>query len=353
MATTHAFSIRSALLLVAAAVLAIGLVAWQVSRDVAQVADRTLSTLGQTRQLVEAQLNRDLTTRGELIAGNQAVVGYMTQALGSALPGVEVDTSSIVDLLEERRTQLGLDLTAAIGADGRLLATTDNSLDTHDFATDPVFAAALKSQAPRTGLWSDGEQLLHVAMLPLARYGSEDAYLLVGQNIGQDYVQTIAQIGAGDVAIIAPSPAGPSLTVSTLDIADSAALAGALGDASTDGRIQLGLSARDADAESSTLFGNPDARVLTLAGNPSMGSAIAAHLPTMVLAALAWLALAMALWWYRRQVALPLQALAGLIGRAAETGDHHLHAAEQGTPVVVQVANAFNQLMGARNGRNG
>ena len=352
MASTNAFPVRAAIVLLTAAVVAIGLVAWQVSRDVAQVAERTLSTLGQTRQLVEAQLDRDLTTRGELIAGNQAVVGYMTQALGSALPGVEVDRSSIVDLLEERRTQLGLDVTAAIGADGRLLATTDNALDAHDFRTDPVFKGALESQAPRTGLWSDGEELLHVAMLPLARYGSGDAYLLVGQRIGQEYVETIANIAAGDVVIVAPSAAGPAVAATTLGTEDAAAIGPAVQAISEDGRMRLALSTHDSAAESSALFGNRDVRVLTVASNPSLGTSIAAHVPTILLAALAWLALAGGLLWYRRQVVRPLQALSGLIGRAAETGDHHLHAAEQGAPVVVGVAQAFNQLMGTRNGRH-
>ena len=34
----------------------------------------------------------------------------------------------------------------------------------------------------RTGLWRDGERLLHVAMLPLARYNAGDAYLLVAEG---------------------------------------------------------------------------------------------------------------------------------------------------------------------------
>ena len=352
MANPSAFPLRGTLLLAAAVLVSAALVAWQVGRDTARAADRTLSTLRLTQQLVETQRDRDLTTRGELIAGNQAVVGYMTQALGSALPGESVDRSSIVDLLEERRSQLGLDVAAAIGADGSLLATTDRSLETHDFAADPVFATARKSQAPRAGLWSDGERLLHVAMLPLARYGSDDAYLLVGQDIGQDYVQTIARIGGGDVAIIAPSPAGPRVAASTMDSADSAAVATALRTRGSDGRTRLAASARDAQAQSAALFGNQDVRVLTVAGDPSPGFAVAAHLPMILLAGVALLALAAALAWYQRKVVLPLQALAGLMGRAAETGDHHLHAAEQGAPVVVRLAQAFNRLMGARNGRH-
>jgi hypothetical protein len=352
MARMPGFPLRAALLLGATALVSAGLVAWQVGRDAAGTADRMLSTLRMTQQLVEAQQDRDLTSRGELIAGNQAVVGYMTQALGSALPGESVDRSSIVDLLDERRSQLGLDVTAAIGQDGALLASTEDFLEGRDFARDPVFTAAAKSQAPRTGLWPEGERLLHVALLPLARYGSGDAYLLVGRWVGQDYAQTIAGIAAGDVAIVAPSPAGPVVASSTLAPEDNAALAAALRGGNLEGaRRQLAMSTRKAASESAPLFGNRAVRVVALARNPSWVSTAGAHLPTILFAVAVLLALAAALYWHRRMVALPLQATERLMRRAAETGDRHLHAAEQGSADVARVAVAFNQLMEARDAR--
>ncbi len=349
MANSNAFPARAVLLLVATAAVSAGLVAWQIARDASGVADRTLTTLQLIQELVEAQQDRDLTTRGELSAGNQAVVGYMTQALGSALPGVEVDHSSIVDLLEERRTQLGLDVAAAVGADGKLLATTDRYLETHDFAKDPVFAAASKAQAPRTGLWLEGERLLHVALLPLARYGSGDAYLLVGRWVGDEYAKTIAGIATGDVAILVPASAGSAVAASTLDASDSAALVSNLrGRPVGEGRLRVALSTRTAEAEAAALFGNDAVRVLALARNPSMASIAAAHLPTILFAIAVLLALAIALLRHQRQVAQPLDALERLMRRAAETGDHHLKAAEAGAPVVARIAAAFNQLMGNR-----
>lgn len=349
MANSNAFPARAVLLLVATAAVSAGVVAWQIARDAGGVADRTLTTLQLTQELVEAQLDRDLTTRGELIAGNQAVVGYMTQALGSALPGVEVDHSSIVDLLEERRTQLGLDVAAAVGADGKLLATTDRYLETHDFAKDPVFAAALKAQAPRTGLWLEGERLLHAALLPLARYGSGDAYLVVGRWVGDEYAKTIAGIATGEVAILVPSSAGSAVAVSTLDASDSAALVSHLrGRPVGDGPLRVVLSTRKAEAASAALFGNDAVRVVMLARSTSLPSIAAAHLPTILFAIAVVLTLAIGLLRYRRQVAQPLDALERLMRRAAETGDHHLKASEEGAPAVARLAAAFNQLMGNR-----
>lgn len=347
MANLRESAARAVVPLAVAMIVSAGLVGWQIARDAGGVADRTLTTLRLTQNLVEAQQDRDLTTRGELIAGNQAVVGYMTQALGSALPGERVDHSSIIDLLEERRSQLGLDVAAALGADGKLLATTDRYLETHDFASDPVFAAASKTQAPRTGLWLEGERLLHVALLPLARYGSGDAYLLVGRWVEEDYARTIAGIATGDVAIVIPKPAGSVVVASTLDSADRAALASnLLGAAASDGRLQVALSTHAVQAESAPLFRNDAVRVLALARSPSLSSIAAAHLPTILFAIAVLLAFAVALLRHQRQVAQPLDALERLMRRAAETGDYHLKVAEQGAPVVARLAAAFNQLMG-------
>jgi hypothetical protein len=350
-ADLRGFALRAALLLVAAVAVAAGLVAWQVARDAARAADRTLATLQSTQALVEAQQDRNLVTRGELIAGNQAVVGYMTQALGGALPGETVDYSSIIDLLEERRSQLGLDVAAVIGADGRLLASTDRYLAGGDFARDPVFAAAAKAQAPRTGLWAYGDRLLHAALLPLARYGSGDAYLLVGETVGQDFAQTIAGIGAADVAIVTRTPAGvPRIPVSTLEADDSAGALDALRIRRDEagGRFALRLPGGRVQAQSAPLFGNDAVRVLALAQARPVAEVTAAHLPALLLAALAVLGLALALGWHRRAVAAPLQDLERLMTRAAETGDTHLRLAERGAPAVVRVAAAFNRLMAAR-----
>jgi len=328
-----------------------GLIAWQLARDADHAADRTLSTLALTQQLVEAQEDRDLSTRGELIAGNQAVVAYMTQALGSALPGASVDTSSIVDLLEERRTQLGLDLAAVIDADGKLLVATDPQVGGRDFARDPVFVEARRTQAIRSGLWVEGERLLHVAMLPLARYGSGDAYLLVGEAVEEDFVQTIAGIGAADVAILTRTAAGvPRIAASTLEASDDAVLLEALrlqrGDAGA--RFELTLPGRHAEAQSAPLFGNKEVRVVALAQGQPLSASLASHLPTMLFATVVVLALVAGLAWHWRNVAAPLLALERLMTRAADTGDSHLQLAESGSPAIVRVAAAFNKLMADR-----
>lgn len=355
MALRRGKTLRAALLVGTVAIVAAGLLSWQIARDAGNAADRTLSTLQSTQKLVETQQDRDLVTRGELIAGNQAVIGYVTTALSGALPGQAIDRSSIVDLLEERRSQLGLDTTAVIGSDGTLLATTDRYLATEQFAQNPVFLAAVKAQLPRTGLWMDGDRLLHAALLPLARYGSGDAYLLVGDVVGQDFVQTIAGIGAADVVIITRGASGaPRIPVSTLDPVDTGLVLDALranrGEAG--GRLGLALPGRHAESQSAPLFGNPDVRVIALAQGQPVWAMASSHLPVLLLALVPLLGGLAGVIWYRRRVERPLEDLERLISRAADTGDTRLRMPEQGASGLVRIAAAFNRLMDARNARD-
>jgi len=348
MASINGTRIRVLLALAIVLPALLALLAWQFSRDDAREASRTLATLAKTQQLVEDQSNRNLTIRGELIAGNQAVVAYMTQALGSLLPGEAVDNSSIVDLLEERRSQLDLDLAAVVAADGRALAVTDAYAEGHDFARDPVFVEARKTQSVGTGLWRDGERLLHVAMLPLARYNAGDAYLLVAEEVDQDYVKTIAGIAAADVALVASSVSSATVVASTLPATDADALAKAVAQWRADGAPaegRLDLAAGASQARSTPLFGSKEVRVLQIARRMPLSATLAAHAPMVILAVLSLLALLAAIVWYGRRVASPLQALEVLLERAANTPDRNLRMDEAGATPVARVSAAFNRFM--------
>ena len=343
MASINGTRIRVLLALAIVLPALLALLAWQFSRDDAREASRTLATLAKTQQLVEDQSNRNLTIRGELIAGNQAVVAYMTQALGSSLPGETVDYSSIVDLLEERRSQLDLDLAAVVAADGRALAVTDAYAEGHDFARDPVFVEARKTQSVRTGLWRDGDRLLHIAMLPLARYSAGDAYLLVAEEVDQDYVQTIAAIGAADVALVASSASAAVVVASTLPATDAEALSKSIAQSRADGRLHLAAGA--SQMRSAPLFGNKDVRVVQIARRMPLSATLGAHAPTVLLAVLSLLALLAAIAWYGRRVASPLQALEVLLDRATTTPDRNLRMDEAGAADVARVSSAFNRFM--------
>ena len=62
----------------------VGLLYWQQARSQAFVTESRLTAARAVQELVEQQIKQSLDTRVELIAGNQAFVGYITQALGGS-----------------------------------------------------------------------------------------------------------------------------------------------------------------------------------------------------------------------------------------------------------------------------
>lgn len=303
-------------------------VAAQQRMDAARAGTLRADAVARLQALVEAQMDRELGIRGELIAGNQAVVAYMTQALGSTLPGERIDATSVVDLLEERRTQLRLSLAAVIAPDGAVLASTDPGLRDHDFAADPVFVAARDAQATRTGLWVERGRLVHVAMLPLARYGSGDATLVVGEAIDEAFLAMLARPAGTPLALQRTDAGGSAVVASSQPLpADAVAAAIAQG------------------AAAPALFGNPAVRLVALDAGEARSGLVHAHLPLLAFALLATLAVVALLVAYRRNVVAPLQALESLLRRAADTGDVHLRAMEAGAPPVRSIAAACNALL--------
>lgn len=348
MADARRYLVRSVAGLLAALMIFAGLLAWQDARLAAASADKHLDTIRLAQRLVESQEARDLAVRAQLIAGNQAVVGYVTQALGGALPGTDIDRSSIIDLLEERRDQLGLAVAAVLDSQGNLVATTERFSATREFGKQPLFLEARAAQALRSGLWVDGSRLLHIAILPLASYGSGDAYLVVGTPIGQQFAKTIAEIGATDVALLASTPEGRVVVAGTLDPDQVTVLQAALPatSGSKEERLRIDLDGHRRSASVAPLFGSSAVRLVALV-SPSRDAASfsAVRLPMLLGGTMAWLSLVMGLWLLWSRLLEPAAVLAKVMERAADTGDTHLSVPPRGVQAIARLATAFNGLL--------
>lgn len=347
------YAVVSALLIVvaASAVLAIG--AWHEARLSRALAAGDLSDLRAMHRVVERQHARETALRAEMIAGNQAVTGYIGQALDGALPGIEPDYTSVVDLLEERRAQLGLSMVAILGADGQVLASTDRLTGPLSFGDSPLFREVRERKLARGGLLVEGERLMDMLVLPLAEYGFSEIYLLVASPVDQRFVQSIADgIGAGpgvgtpgvDIAVIAQGPQGDRIAATTLAAKPAAALPLNLpANAAVSATLDIDGVPRAAVAV--PLFGDARARVLLISA-PDSGAATraAARLPLLVGGAAVLFALLVALWWIRRRWWAPFDALSRLVIYAADSGDLHLKAPVAGAAPVARLADAFNRL---------
>lgn len=339
-------AVAAALAVLAVVTVLAGLMLWQQARLASALGADRLQT-GQTAQrVIEAQYRERLQTRVELIAGNQAFVGYVAQALGGALPGVPIDTRSIVDLLQERRQQLGLTVAAVLDSQGTLVAATERFSEDRELGAEPLFVQARDNRAIASGVWLDGERLLHVAILPLDPDGSSDGFLLVGVPLDHAIARAVADVGGTDVALLAVTREGVRVMASTLDAVAESALSQALprGNAALPaGPLQLRGSGQSASVAS--LLGGEVGQLVTLV-SPTRGVVASPWLllPVLLAGALAvLLVLACALLWWRR-VAEPGAVLAGLLDRAA-AGDYHLKADDGGEGVMARVAASFNKLM--------
>lgn len=342
---------RAFLLAVCAALLAIplvtiGLVAWQDAALSASSARDRLDSLRMAQDLVERQRNEDLATRAELIAGNQAVVGYIVHAFGDALPGAELDRASIVDLLQERRDQVGLALLAVLDGQGQLVVTTERFSTTTDLSQVPLFQQARQTRAISKGLWRDEARLLHVAILPMAAYGLSEIYLLVALPVNQALAQSIAQVAAADVAFVADTADGPLVAVSTLAPARQQTLLGALSSAAPGDALRFRHDGERQYATAAPLFGSGEARLVAVVA-PDLDAPMARtlRLPLAVGALAALAAALLAAWWMWARWIGPAQRLATIIEQTADTVDLHRHAPEAGAPPLARIAAALNRLL--------
>lgn len=344
------YALLSALILIAAAATALGLSFLHDRRLSEAVAADHLAAIRSAQTLVERAQTDQLTVRAQLIASNQAVTGYIVQSLETSLPGTEVDYASVVDLLEERRSQLGLALAAVLDADGRIVAITEPLAGRESFGDLPAFLAVRESQAAATAVLVDKTRLLGIAIQPLAVYGANEAYLLVGMPVNQAFAESIAQVGAADVAVLMRTADGPLIAASTLPAAESARLTDALrankADTSgkTDSRLMIDIDGVAHRASLAPLFGDAEARLLAVIPNDS-GSAVfrASWLPFLlgVGLALLLLAAALALLWFR--LLAPADALARMVEYSADSGDFRVKAPLGGSRAITRIAVAFNR----------
>ncbi|MES2669725.1 MAG: hypothetical protein V4673_04805 [Pseudomonadota bacterium] len=340
------YALLSASILIAAVATALGLFVLHDRRLSDAVAADHLDVIRSAQALVERAQTDQLTVRAQLIASNQAVTGYIVQSLETSLPGTEVDYASVADLLEERRSQLGLALAAVLDADGRIVAITEPLAGRESLGDLPAFLATRETQTARTAVLVDNTRLLGIAIQPLAVYGANEAYLLVGMPVNQAFAESIAKVGAADVAVLMSTPDGPLIAASTLPAAESTRLTEALraGTGKTDGRFEIDIDGVAHRASLAPLFGDAEARLLAVIPNDS-GSAVfgASWLPFFIGIGLALLLLAaaLALLWLR--VLAPADALARMVEYTAESGDFRVKAPLKGGRAIRRIAEAFNR----------
>lgn len=345
MNSTHPrIGVRAAVFALMLLVASLALLAWQDARIVSAHTADSVERARAVQALVERQQGDDLTQRAGLIASDAAFSDYVGQALGGALPGVPVDTTSIIDLLAERQQQLKVSLAAVIDGSGRVIAQSGLDPQRETVKADPVFERARRSLTVATGLWEQDGQLLHAAVMPLAALGSSDGFLVVALPVQRDFAQAIATASGADVTLLHASRDGPAIVASTLpasndDVLDAVrggSTPGALLTVSVDGDPRRALTSQVLGSDAGTLVLMPKTAALAAM---TRASRVPWLIGTLVLA----LGLGLAGWWIARMVVRPVSEIADRLDRAA-SGDVHLQFLESEAGAMTGLAAAFNRM---------
>ncbi|GHA72048.1 hypothetical protein [Cognatilysobacter bugurensis] len=326
-----------------ALVLALGaLLIWQQARLLHVHDAHVREQQRATQRAIENQHRAALQKRAEFVASDPAFAGYVEQAMGGALPGMDIDTTSIVDLLRERQSQHGLAASAVLDRNGRVVASTVELGRAGTLEGDPLFARAQTDLTVVTGVREQAEGLLHVAVLPLAAVGVSEGFLLVGMPLDLRFAQEIAAAGGGDV-LLRHADSG-RVVASTLGGAPAAILQ-ALAQPGDAAPAQVLVGDADRPVTVLPLLDSDRARLVLLASAAPREALIGALRTTWLVAvAVLLLVLAAVAWLIWRSVLKPAAAIADCLDRAG-AGDFRLQMPMAAAGSLAPLAHAFNRLM--------
>ncbi len=138
------------------------------------------------------------------------------------------NTSTLLDLLEERRPDLRFDIGMMVDAQGRLLARTDQpNAAGASLAAAPLIKMAIQNNEA-AGVWQDGNQLYDAVAAPVTHDFILQGFVVMAYAINNERALEVKRSSGTDVAYIASTTTGPAVAATTLDSGMSSRLLDAL-----------------------------------------------------------------------------------------------------------------------------
>lgn len=341
------FLVRVGLAAVALLAALAAMLLWQQARLLHVHDASTREQLRAAQRVVETQHRAALQNRAELIAEDPAFAGYVEQAMGGVLPGMDIDTTSITDLLRERENQLGLAASAVLDRNGRIVASTVELAPSGTFEGDAVFARAQTDLAPATGVREHRDALLHVAVLPLAAVGVSEGFLLVGMPLDLRFAQEIAAAGGADALL---RHAGTGRIVASTLGTRGAAVEPMLARAGNGAPAEVSIDEAQRPVTVLPLLESDRAKLVLLASAAPRAALVdALRMTWFVGAAALLLVFAAVAWGIWHRVLQPAGAIADCLDRAG-AGDFRLQMPIDTAGSMAPIAHAFNRLMARLSG---
>ncbi|HEY3566632.1 MAG TPA: protein kinase [Thermoanaerobaculia bacterium] len=172
----------------------------------------------------QEQRYRQLLLISRLFAADANVSAYLSEA------ATHGDTRSVLDLLSERRNDLGFDFAIALDPQGKVVARTDRPEGAgEDLSKRPLVAAAQAADNRESrGVWREGDRLYHAVAVPVVKDFTPFGYLITGFQINDqaEGVKEVRDVSGADVAFVVAGPQGPKIVATTLPPDTARSLAG-------------------------------------------------------------------------------------------------------------------------------
>jgi HAMP domain-containing protein len=200
----------SSLLVVLAVGLAVTVTSVLAGRIARRAADDALTTSSSLQTAFEAQRYERLRLLSRLFAADPSFAAYVAEASGQR------DARSILDLLAERRKELGYDFAMVLDPSGHVIARTDRPQAVGaDLAKRPLVARAL-ADYEAAGVWQEGGNLYYSVAVPISK-DTLIGYLVTGFAINDASALEVNKLSGADVAFVTNVDGRPQIVASNLD----------------------------------------------------------------------------------------------------------------------------------------
>lgn len=161
------------------------------------------------RQQVLGQRFQRLQLMSGLMAGDSAFVSYVLEASSSSndpFGGSQGGSTSVKDLLTERRDQIGFDFGMVLDANGGLVAAS-GATGQEDLSTDQQFVVSIKTHGAQPNYWLRNGQLYQVMVTHLANHDQQVGYLVLALAVDQNQLNLIKH-GSGSEHLVFDTASG-------------------------------------------------------------------------------------------------------------------------------------------------
>lgn len=335
--------------------------AWLASQRIASDAvTDSLAASQSVQRYLQTSRARELTLTTDLLAADPHDTAYLVEATRGQLGDGDIDLRSILDLIDDRRAEMGFDFAMMLSTDGDVLVRTDRpDASGQSLADHSLVAPVIADLIPEYGTWREGNRLFHVAVVPIATAFELVGFLVTGLAIDDEVAASIKHVTSVDTAFFTlDDQARPALAASTLDLRRGERLLAELQSAPDDlarlaegqvvERIDVRFDGENWVARAEPLQDTTDQVLGIVMTIDSLDARLAGHrtIQTTLIAAgaLAVLLALMLSMWVARRIARPVTELSVVADQAAQ-GDYEQDIDIRGKDEIGTLARAIKRLL--------